>query len=58
MRLAAGWTQQQLASKIGVTADVIASWEVGDAPIACPDAVRSVLRAEHEAGERRNEHGA
>lgn len=58
LRLAAGWTREQLASKIGVTADLIASWESGDVPIACSDAIRSVMRAEHEAEERRREGGS
>ena len=46
-RIAAGWSRQQLASKLGVSSDLLAAWEDGDIPIECHEALRAIFaRAE------------
>jgi DNA-binding transcriptional regulator YiaG len=42
-RLAAGWSKQQLASKLGVAVEMIDAWEQGDQAIETAKAIEQVF---------------
>ena len=43
-RLRMGWSRDQLAHSVGVTAETVASWEEGSEKINCPAVVEQILR--------------
>jgi transcriptional regulator with XRE-family HTH domain len=46
-RLRIGWSRNQLAHEVGVSAEDVASWEEGSRTIDCPVVLDQVLR-QHE----------
>ena len=43
-RLRLGWSRDQFAHSVGVTAETVASWEDESSKINCPSVVEQVLR--------------
>ena len=39
-----GWSRDQFAHSVGVSADTVASWEEGSQKISCPSVVEQILR--------------
>ena len=43
-RLRLGWSREQFAHSVGVSAETVALWEEGSEKIGCPVVVEQVLR--------------
>ena len=47
-RLRMGWSREQFAHSVGVTAETVASWEEETQSIDCPSVVGQILRQNDE----------
>jgi len=47
-RLRIGWSREQLAHAVGVSAAALRAWEDGTAAVTCPRALEQLLRQREE----------
>jgi len=47
-RLRIGWSREQLAHAVGVSAMLFRAWVDGTAPVSCPRALEQLLRQREE----------
>lgn len=57
-RLRLGWSREQLAHEVGVSAETIGDWEEGTVAVTCPRALEQVLRQRETQRDRETRHVA